>query len=481
MTKLGRNDPCPCGSGKKHKKCCLAKASAVTDLTWQKMRRTEGALVPLLMDYAVERFGSNVIVDAWDEFNNEQELDIPEDETPIEFETIFLPWFLFNWISDGYDVSDNTLIRKPIAMLYQEETSHKLDSFQQRYIKSICSEQYSFFVVTDVVPGQTLVLKDLIINRTVCIHERQGSETIKVGNIIFTRVMTMNESSVMVGCAPIIIPANYHSYFIDMRDDWRPAFKELGNDILLEFEREIRQIYHEINEQLNNQEPPQLQNTEGDLLEFIQLHYQLSCPPKEAFEALQSLAIAITEEELLEEGEFDSQGNLKSIEVPWMEKTGAEKMVGQTTVKGNLKISPHKLIIDVNSQKRADAVKRKIKRRLGKRAIFKTSVIQSTEKMMETAQQNPNRNTLQAPNELESSPEVQAMLKDMAIQHWRKWLDSPIPSLKDKTPRQAAKTAKGRERLEALFLQFEGMSSDRAAEPFEPDIDFLRHELNMKL
>jgi uncharacterized protein YecA (UPF0149 family) len=23
-TKIGRNDPCPCGSGKKYKKCCLA-------------------------------------------------------------------------------------------------------------------------------------------------------------------------------------------------------------------------------------------------------------------------------------------------------------------------------------------------------------------------------------------------------------------------------------------------------------------------
>ena len=23
--KVGRNDPCPCGSGKKYKKCCLAK------------------------------------------------------------------------------------------------------------------------------------------------------------------------------------------------------------------------------------------------------------------------------------------------------------------------------------------------------------------------------------------------------------------------------------------------------------------------
>ncbi|HAO21754.1 MAG: hypothetical protein BWK80_28225 [Desulfobacteraceae bacterium IS3] len=23
--KIGRNDPCPCGSGKKYKKCCLMK------------------------------------------------------------------------------------------------------------------------------------------------------------------------------------------------------------------------------------------------------------------------------------------------------------------------------------------------------------------------------------------------------------------------------------------------------------------------
>lgn len=25
--KVGRNDPCPCGSGKKHKQCCLQKKS----------------------------------------------------------------------------------------------------------------------------------------------------------------------------------------------------------------------------------------------------------------------------------------------------------------------------------------------------------------------------------------------------------------------------------------------------------------------
>jgi len=26
VKKIGRNDPCPCGSGKKYKKCCLKKS-----------------------------------------------------------------------------------------------------------------------------------------------------------------------------------------------------------------------------------------------------------------------------------------------------------------------------------------------------------------------------------------------------------------------------------------------------------------------
>ena len=29
--KVGRNDPCPCGSGKKYKKCCLGKDLATRD------------------------------------------------------------------------------------------------------------------------------------------------------------------------------------------------------------------------------------------------------------------------------------------------------------------------------------------------------------------------------------------------------------------------------------------------------------------
>ena len=32
--KVGRNDPCPCGSGKKYKQCCERKSGALSPAAW---------------------------------------------------------------------------------------------------------------------------------------------------------------------------------------------------------------------------------------------------------------------------------------------------------------------------------------------------------------------------------------------------------------------------------------------------------------
>ena len=33
-TKVGRNEPCPCGSGKKYKTCCALKKAQLSNLQW---------------------------------------------------------------------------------------------------------------------------------------------------------------------------------------------------------------------------------------------------------------------------------------------------------------------------------------------------------------------------------------------------------------------------------------------------------------
>jgi len=63
---------------------------------------------------------------------------------------------------------------------------------------------------------------------------------------------------------------------------------------------------------------------------------------------------------------------------------------------------------------------------------------------------------------LELSPDLQAIQEEMIRKQWEGWLDTRVPALGNKTPRQAARTAGGRERLEALLA---GFDRDAAGEP----------------
>ncbi len=73
--RIGRNHPCPCGSGKKYKLCCMnmdkvraAGAGRAAGIAWLRMRRTEGKLGPILGHHALEHYGPQSMAEAWDDF-----------------------------------------------------------------------------------------------------------------------------------------------------------------------------------------------------------------------------------------------------------------------------------------------------------------------------------------------------------------------------------------------------------------------------
>ena len=61
--KVGRNDPCPCGSGRKYKKCCQESFDE-KDFHYRRWRRVEADLIPELFAYALETLGPEAIEDA---------------------------------------------------------------------------------------------------------------------------------------------------------------------------------------------------------------------------------------------------------------------------------------------------------------------------------------------------------------------------------------------------------------------------------
>ncbi|MGB5465090.1 MAG: SEC-C metal-binding domain-containing protein [Sedimenticolaceae bacterium] len=482
MMKPGRNDPCPCGSGKKYKKCCLPKdAASVTNLNWQKMRRTEGELVHALLKHADKYYGPSAAAEAWDEFSLWSDVPLDPDVEP-EVESAFIPWFVFDWVPENAEVSAvEHLPETPVALHYLEHERARIDSYRRRFVEEICSQPYSFFAVKDVDPGNGMTLKDMFLGREIYVHERQATTMLDKGSIIYSRIIEMDGDAIMVGCAPTVIPSAYLHDFIDMRENFEKRVGRIDRDVLREYDIELRTIYYDIREDMHNPVPPQIHNTDGDPLQLTKLHYALSCTPWGALDALATLALVEGAEELTDGAHFDQQGELKSVEFPWLKKGNRQNPGWDKTVLGHIVIDGQELTIEVNSQERADAIKRKITRRLGKRASFRHAVIQSPEKMLEEAARGGSDEDLpfagSSSEELQALPEVQAKLREMADQHWKAWLDAPLPALQGATPREAAKTSSGRERLEALFLQF-GQFNE-SPQPFSPDVASLRRALGL--
>lgn len=451
------------------------------------MRRTEGELIERLLNYAGENYGADILDEAWNDFTcwTLDEIDEAELEGEPDFDSLFLPWFLFTWIPDNTDLgSDEDLLpEEPIAITYLKEHSHKLDAFQKQFIENACSRPYSFFVITDVVPGQSLTIKDIFLSKEYTVKERTAAEPKYKGWVLFTRVLSMEGTSIMLGCASIIMPPEYHSRFIEMRESCKKEFQQITSDTLHIIADDLRLIYLDIKDSKNERQMPQLNNTDGEPFVLMNLHYDLHCTPLEAFNKLKKLSLFMSEEELLSDADYTREGTLKKVTLAWMKRNNKIHKNWDNTVLGNITIDGNCMAIEVNSENRAEKIRQQIDTLLREKAVYKTSVLQSVEQAVEEIEERKDSPEAlferQEQEKLNQLPEVQEALRNMMEKHWETWPEQKIPALGNKTPRQAAKTALGRERLEALFMLYESRAG-KEADALQPDIQKLRSMLGLE-
>ena len=74
--------------------------------------------------------------------------------------------------------------------------------------------------------------------------EQSASRTLKVGDLMFTRVITAGGASILIGACPWVIPASWQIPIIDMRE--APPEGATQAEELLDYDPEIRQAYHEL-------------------------------------------------------------------------------------------------------------------------------------------------------------------------------------------------------------------------------------------
>jgi hypothetical protein len=138
-------------------------------------------------------------------------------------------------------------------------------------------------------------------------------------------------------------------------------------------------------------------------------------------------------------------------------------------------------VIEVNSARRRDRIAKEITKRFGKAARLVETKVTDVMKELKTgrARRTEHGGTARSPSSApERTPELEALEAELAQKHWDAWIDTKVPALGNRTPRQAAKTARGRERLAALLADF-ARTAERSPAGVRPDVEALRRRLGL--
>jgi SEC-C motif-containing protein len=481
-TRIGRNDPCPCGSGRKHKRCCLPSHAPSIDTLWARQHEDYARLTREMTRFA-ERKLEKQIYYAWQDFNLS---DIPE---PLEQSSdelqVFMPYFLFQWDPDRPSRSKTAHRRGGVvARWYRLEKSKQLTAMERLFLDQAATQPMSFYEVLWSVPGDRVAVRDVLIGGVAEVIERSGSRTVRPGDLIYAQLWYQPEFAVFGSTAPLCIRPDKKVEVIELRKKLRKKIakqnRNLNADDLLRYSATIRAVYLDIRDALHA--PLRLANTDGDPLIFHTLTFRIESA-EAAFEALAPLAVGRSREELLDDAELEEGGKLHSADFDWIKQGNQKFKTWDNTILGHIKISEGRLIAEVNSENRARRLRQEIERRLGSVGVHQSTVAQTLEEMRKNS---PPRGTAKAESQeaegdsLLLDPEVRKQLQATVQKQVEGWIHQRIPALGGRTPIEAVRDPDGKEAVEALLVHWERYDEkDVSLNQIRPDISAIRRLLNL--
>lgn len=447
-----RNEPCPCGSGKKYKKCCMKKTEDPVNYTKQKLDRFHEGIVGELMRYAATVYGPEAFYEARDEFLGWPEgIEIDEEGNLMGHESVFYPWFLFKWRIESED-GESSLPGprdQSIVQAYLQAHGRKLDPLEREYLEAQANAPLTFFQIMNAEPGKSVSLRDLLLDRDYLVLENTASRMLHSGDVVFGSAFEAGGIELFGALGPVVFNPSAKVDILSARKTMSMADNGRITPALLdEYDLELRNLYFKLF--AARTAPPALCNTDGEMFSLHSLKYAVSSPQK-VFDALKELTNGFaSEEELLEEAEYDANGDLLKVEIPWLMPSNAKHAGMENTVHGRLIIDGSKMTCEVNSAERAERLRMFIEKNLpGGEAVYKTTVIQSAEAMMR--EPPPSDSDNRKHEDLMNHPEIKAKIEQMMRKHWEAWPDMEIPALQGKTPRQAVRDDLGRRQVSALL------------------------------
>jgi len=475
--KVNRNDPCPCGSGKKYKKCCLPIEDSHVDLKLQRYKETDiqlnTKLAKFAMDYLSEEekeltFLDFFVPDRFEEVFEDAELD-EKDLERIEdnMKNLYFPWLLYDYVSE----EDQTF-----AEMYLEKMGNKLDEIQKELIKGYIDSFPSYYQVLEVQEGSGVKLKDIVIDEEFFVNDVSVSKQAVKWDILFARIIKVDKYYILAGNCMVFPPAFKDDIQEPLSDILKKCRRKLKDISYGEFQKDFVEVNNHLILCLMRRlaAKPKLVNFDGEELIFSEAHYEVIDIEKtlsklDSIKGLEPMDIS-----------RNKKGQITKAEYGWS-RTG--ESIRNDVSLGTLQVEKKGLTVCCNSKERLEKMKKILARNCKGSLRYKITTHQDVISAMNETKKKPiSRPKGEIPIEVQKQ-----IIEEFQSEYRRDWLDSSIPALDDLTPRQASKTKKGRRLLEELLNLIENRQLRREKEveatnelppPFL-DVGEIRNELGL--
>jgi hypothetical protein len=453
--KIGRNDPCPCGSGRKYKQCCSKKTAlpetpadshedaVARALAWLAQHHRKALAV------ALEEAIDDAIAAIFDD-EDEARAAVAgiDEELWIQIQLNLTEWLL----AEG-DIEVKGEFRQ-VADLVLGPGGPLLTVAQRGWLEQLAKRPLRLYDVTEVVPGASITLCDALLTEAppVMVVERSGSCTLRAGMQIGARVMELPGEHQLSGAIyPFsmlggqAIRSRLHAMLAneDAHED---------DDIMMVG---LALIDGWLAQHLAPAPLPEIVDaTSGEPLLFATDHYEVR--------NWAALAAALA-------GGPDVRGDRN---VGWDRLIDGDD--GQTRPQATIAAEPggRRVSVFYRTAGQAERGRPWFDALAGDAVKFLLHEVSDPKRLLSRgALKSSPAKRPGLPDGMD--PEVVADIIEAAIlRSYAHWADEPIPALNNQTPRQAIQSAAGLERVKGLLRSYEGGEAQQAAQQGRREISY---------
>ena len=447
--KTGRNDPCPCGSGAKYKKCCMGGVEGKAGMQGYDDRKSCAAkAVDILLRFARKVLPEESLYEAADDLGLRQ---LPDEAVQERlFTELFVPWFCYRWVPQA----DSS--RLTIAERFLAEPGAGLDPRAERFIRAASAAPLWYWQVVDVVRGGGCVLRDMASGEEVFVTDVSSSGSLERWDILLCQVIRMDGINSFGAIGPYVLDPGRFRLNVE---EFLAYLKvgEMGTAERLSSSMDFVAHYLDCVESMMKVAAPKIRNSDGDALVDIKAKYSFRSSDRGAIVAgLEKMQNVVRDE-----------GATGDVFV-WVVKD---------TIKAFIKLGAEDLTVECNSRRRERRIRERIEGALG--GLVSYPVTEESEFDVGKAAEQPGTAD-DASGFDRLSPEQQLAVSEQIEARFMKWADEEVPMLNHKTPRQLVRSAKGKKRVAELINDWENQSHKMPDSWHRFDFNKLRKDLGIE-